>query len=116
MKVGDKIWRFDSNRRVYTKSSTLSSPPNRRQMWHEVEITGETSRSWVTAYGKVPKRGAPYGWAFTRQAVEDDLWCDRNCYNIATAVTNSTRVMRDRSALRDEMTRIAAIIGFETSE
>lgn len=116
MKVGDKIWRFDSNRRVYAKNSTLSSPPNRRQMWHEVEITGETSRSWVTAYGKVPKREAPYGWSFTQQGVDDDVWCHNNVYRITVAVTDATRGPRDSAKLRDQMSRIAAIIGFETIE
>lgn len=111
LKVGDKIWHFDDNRRKYNNGI---SRPDRDHMWHEVAITGETSRSWVTAYGKVPKRGVVYGWALSRQGVEDDLWIARNAFNIKAGVDNlAYRFNPDRSKLRIQLEKIADIAGIE---
>jgi hypothetical protein len=111
LKVGDKIWHFDQNRRKYANG--LSSP-DRDHMWHEVAITGETSRSWITSYGKVPKRGVVYGWALSRSGVEDDLWVSRNAFHIRAFVDSlAYRFNPDRSMVRLQLEKIADVAGIE---
>lgn len=94
VKVGSKIWHFDPNRRVYPPAPKgklwASGGPIYREHWHEVEITGETSRSWLTAYGKVPKSGEHRGFAFTIKEVEDDCWLQAHRYQISRAVEQCT--------------------------
>tara|TARA_R110000803_G_scaffold171446_1_gene234372 strand:+ start:166 stop:492 length:327 start_codon:yes stop_codon:yes gene_type:complete len=87
MKVGDKIWRFDINRRRYREGG--GGGPIYAEHWSEIEITGETSRSWIVGGWqeiKVSKRGAHYGYVFTRAEVEDDIWMDGNRYKLGERV------------------------------
>ena len=88
MKVGDKIWHFDMNRRVYRETPTgmYAGGPIYRHYWHEVEIKSETSRSWVTNYGKAPKKGDHQGWAFTDAEMEDNVFVNDNAHRTAEAV------------------------------
>lgn len=110
-KVGDKVWVFDQNHRVYPKKpngSPLGGGPIYREHFREREITGETSRSWVLSSGlKVPKtggdvRGAVY---MTRQAVEDAVFMNAHRWRIEEAVG---RVL-DATLLR----QIAALVGYK---
>lgn len=113
MKVGDKIWRFDDNRRVYPKA-----PPGKlwprggpiyREHWYEVEITGETSRSWVVGKGygecKVPKKGVHHGFAFTKQELDDACYVHEHAHKLGDEV----RRLRDAATLR----LVANAIGYE---
>jgi len=109
MKVGDKIWYFDSNRRRYPPTPPGSlwagGGPIWREHWRLVEITGDTSVSWVTAYGKAPKRGGDIRWAFTEAEVDDRSWVNDNAYRIGNKVGG----LHDPALLRE----IARLIGYE---
>jgi hypothetical protein len=108
LKVGVKIWRFDGNRRVYAPKKPgqlyATGGPIYRHHWHEVEIKSETSRSWVTLYGKCPKSGDHRGWAFTEEEVNDHCWVNDYVHKIERLVGNC----RDAKTLK----QIAAIVGF----
>lgn len=83
MKVGDHIYRFDINRRVYERKpgKKYGGRIIYREHWQELSITGETSRSWLVQRFsgdrsplKVPKKGAHRGWAFSKEEVEMDVF------------------------------------------
>ena len=100
MKVGDTIWYFDVNRRVYPKPGEGCLYA---EHWREVEIKSETSRSWVTNRGKVSKKGQR-GWAFTRQEVDDDIYIYDNQYLLSERIKNCQNpgVMRAIKELLDK--------------
>lgn len=108
MKIGDTIWIFDTNCRVYVSADGRSSgSPIYRKYWHETKITGESARSWITAYGKVPKRGPHPKWAFTAAEVDDDCWMRDHRYKITRMVESC-----DLPALR----KVAEIVGYKETE
>jgi len=83
VKVGDTIWQFDANRRVYTKvpGKPFGGVLIRKAQWVPRTITGETSRSWIVAAhahdrhpAKVPKTGPHRDWAFTQREVDLDVF------------------------------------------
>lgn len=58
--IGDTIWLFDDNRRVYADrkpgEAYTGSGPTYLGHWYPVSIAAETKRSWVTEHGrKIPK-------------------------------------------------------------
>ena len=89
LQVGDTIWYFDTNRRVYPPPEPgriwASGGPIWREHWRPVQITGETSRSWVLGSGcwivgkvvtKIPKRGDDplrKHFAFTREELDQRI-------------------------------------------
>lgn len=98
MKVGDTIWRFDHNIRVYPErrpgeTYTHARPIYRRQ-WRPEVITGETSRSWIIHGGrwdetKVPKKPNPIQkrqWCFSEAELEGRVWWENNHCSLADAV------------------------------
>lgn len=54
--IGDSVWVFDENRRVYTKPANgkiySSGPPIWREHWRQMWIIGETNRSWILGWVK----------------------------------------------------------------
>lgn len=112
MKVGDTIYRFDENRRVYRKveSGGSSGSPIYREHWRQVAITGENRASWLMGhppnYGfRCPKRGPHPGFAFTEQEIDDACWLQEHRYSIERAVGR----VRDADTLR----KVAALIGWK---
>lgn len=110
LKVGDTVWHFDYNRRVYAEPQ----PGHKwgelihREHWRKVIIVAETSRSWVTDYygKKLPKNGSwPHGWVRTEQEVDDSEWLYANRYKLGDAV----RACQDVNVLRD----VARLVGYE---
>ena len=105
MKIGDTIWRFNNNRRVYKEGR---STPIYREHWIPSEITGETTRSWIIGMGygeyKIPKKGAHHGFAFTQQEVDDDCYVKENLYRISRTL----EYVRDANILR----QVASLIGY----
>jgi len=51
MKIGSKVWRFDSNRRVYERDERGDKRLIYAEHFYEATITGETSRSWIVDGG-----------------------------------------------------------------
>lgn len=103
LSIGSTIYVYDGNYRVYAANN---NGPIYREHWRPMEITGETSRSWITAWGeKVPKRGAHHGVAFTIKEVDDMCWMNDHRYKIEREVGR----IRDSIKLRE----IAKIIGYD---
>jgi hypothetical protein len=102
MKVGDPIWIFDNNRRVYPpttrKNRNFGSSPIWREHWHRQIVVSETRLSWVTNFGKkVPKRGRDMGAvAFSEREI------DERCYihEHGRQIGNLVREIEDYTTLR----------------
>jgi len=84
MKVGDKVWLFDGNRRVYPKSAGMSCAPIYSEHFYSVTIDSETSRSWIVDGVKFPKNN-PIG-IYTDQQKEDMIWARENRRKIIDVV------------------------------
>jgi hypothetical protein len=88
VKVGDTLWLFDINRRVYPRDEKgrATGSPIWREHWVPHEITGETSRSWLIGWrGKVPKKGGR-GIAFDAAEIDRNAWVIENRYRISESV------------------------------
>jgi len=107
LEIGDKIWCFRSERRIYgppdPKNGMSRGGPIYREHWVQIEITGETSRSWITVYGKCPKAGG-HGWALTQRDVDMDVWYHEHRHRVVRLV--------DRQP-REVLASIAFDIGYE---
>ena len=104
MKIGDPVWLFDDNRRVYPEGGRTfgGGGPIYREHFVEMVISGETAKSWIVSrgrceHGKIPKIGdgdtramKNGAWRSTiylsRVAVEDDIYCHDNRVRIADDV------------------------------
>lgn len=118
MKVGDTVWLFDENRRVYAprkEGQGLSSgPPIFREHFVPHEIVGETIRTWLVGKGtleNVRKKDLTYRhWnggrvrIFTSEQEVDDA-----CYVHDTRHKIGRAVERCRDAVL--LKQIAALVG-----
>lgn len=101
----DRLWIFDSNRRVYEKKDGFSGSPIWREHWREEKVIGETSRSWVVSFGKkVPKKGG-YGIAFSIDEINNQAYIKNNAYKIGENVSN----IKDHELLK----KIAGLVGYD---
>jgi hypothetical protein len=75
--VGDTIWIFDENRRVYARdaSGKMFGAAIWREHWRPTKITGETKVSWVTRDGMKINKKKPGG-----NVALDEAAIDRACY------------------------------------
>ena len=113
--IGSTVWWFDNNCRVYAKSASGGSTgsPIYREHWREAAITGETSRSWVTAnrmkFSKTTgEMRDAYGikrCVFSLADVEADCWIHEHAYHVAELVKTCKDV--------DVLKRIAEIVGYK---
>ena len=114
--IGDSIWRFDQNRRVYTQREPgkySSGAPIWREHWERMEIVGETRVSWLVGYGakgrvlhKVRKASPTLrGWAFDDAEIDRLAWVEANVYKLSRAVQDC----RDYTTLQ----RVAEVLRFE---
>ena len=89
-KVGDTIWIFDINRRVYARDADGRATDGSiwREHWRPMVIVVETSRSWLTDYGaKVAKRGTdPRNVAFSEAEIDRAGWVRDNAHRISERV------------------------------
>ena len=86
MKVGDKIWLFSGNRRVYRKDGVEYSSPIYSEHFYQDTIDGETSRSWIvgkTKFSKKDTRGM-----FTDKEKDEDIWGHDNRHKIMDKIYN----------------------------
>ena len=100
------VWIFDRNRRVYGENKYS---PIWREHWRKLEITGETSRSWLAGSGygqlKIPKKGPPNRNVAWSEAEIDSLeWDNETRHKIIRAVSYCTV---------DQLIQIAQIVGIE---
>jgi hypothetical protein len=111
--VGSPVWVFDENHRIYAKDANgkcLGGGPIWREHWVKQSIRGETSRSWLTNFGrKIPKKN----WdvtviAFDTAAIDEQAFVHNHRYRISGRVASCY----DAVALRT----IAAIVGYDITE
>jgi len=120
--IGQKLWKYDCNRRHYKRDDgTTSTGPIYIKSFEELEVIGETSRSWLVGHNRDRKEGPPAEWELERatkipkkesfeshgyftswKAVEDSAWVHDNDHIIATKV--------GRLSSRDKLERILKII------
>lgn len=105
MKIGDKFYSFDENRRRYRRlpGGKPVGTPIYREHFYEVEIVGESSRSWIIGVGgdwkreqfKVPKSDPfrdKYGefgarpMIWTAAMMEDECWVHEHRHKIIEEV------------------------------
>lgn len=90
-KVGDTVWLFDGNRRVYAEGNRNGAIY--AEHWYADEIVDQTRTSWCLKGGhKVDKTtgelrikdafGRRRTVEFSREAVDLDIWVHRNRYRI----------------------------------
>ena len=101
------VWIFDYNRRVYREGN--SSLPIWREHWRKLEITGETSRSWLAGSGygqhKIAKKGPLNKHVAWSEAEIDKLeWENEMRHKIIRAAQLCTV---------DQLIQIAQIVGIE---
>lgn len=105
--VGGFVWIFDINVRKYRRDENGRSfgGPIWREHWVRHEITGETSRSWITNRNKkIPKSGGR-GIAFCEEDIDRAAFVEENRYRIGQAVG----AIRDYDLLK----KVADLIGYK---
>lgn len=107
-KVGDPVWIFNQNRRVYVKHQ---SGPIWREHWEKKSVLGETSRSWLVGREyeqiKIPKKGPqPWGVCWSEEEVTRRAYVNDNAYKISDLV----RRIDDCDTLK----KVADLVGYQT--
>ena len=88
MKIGDTVWLFDGNRRIYAnEGKNKFSAPIYREHFYPVKIEGETSRSWLIHGEKYSKTNPSF---YTEQEKENDVWRNENKRSIVEAIESCT--------------------------
>lgn len=110
LKIGDTLYYFDGNRRVYPRTKDgrqMHGSPIYAEHYVPVKIVGETRVSWLLEYGwKASKRSVAgsVGPVLTKEAMEDDVWCSVHRFKI--------RDLFDR-APAPTVRRVADILGYK---
>lgn len=115
LKIGDVLYRFDGNIRVYADKK-LGGGPIYSKHFEPLEIIGETRRSWLLAQGwKCDKRtlqsaeSMQFGGRgfFTAEGMADDIWQHEHRHKITEAVRRL-----DVPTLR----KVAEMIGYDAKQ
>ena len=80
LKVGDYIWLYNVNHRVYGKEG---GGPIYRESWIKTKIDGETSRSFLAGHHKLPKKG---NYITSEEELDREVFVNDNAYKIAEEV------------------------------
>lgn len=101
-----RCWTLDSNRRAYRKdeSGKPFGSPLHRGYWKEVQIVGETSKSWILSNDKKIKKSGDPNFVFSEEEVEDRIFVGEN----RIAISNAVRDIYDAETLK----AIAKLIGY----
>jgi hypothetical protein len=115
--IGSKIWRFDSNRRVY---GTDRSRPIWREHWAPYYVVGENRVSWLLAaklggdpsWNKVkcPKKrdaGQLRAWAFSEAEIDEQEWDQKHRWKVMQRA--------ERELTTAQVREVAKMIGFDPS-
>lgn len=113
--VGKKIWHLNPMNRVYEKDAKGHSTggPIYAAYWQEVDVIGETSRSWLVGYKfnptKIAKKdlasGMLRGYKVTREEVDKDIFMNTHQHKIVSKVSD----IRDYETLK----AVADLIGYK---
>lgn len=117
IKVGDPIYQYDMNRRVYRKGKDghTTGSPITREHWVEKKIIGETTRSWLIgpdwSLTKLPKKdlaeGKLTGYCLSLEEVEQRVFVADHRHLISTVVS-----VQDY----DKLKAIADLIGYKPED
>jgi len=108
LKIGATVYRFDGDYRVYKRNEAgrQYGGPIYREHFRPIQITGETSRSWVLADGaKISKKTLPGGIYPDQEAIDRACWVNEHRYAICRQVER----VRDYETLR----ALADLVGYE---
>jgi hypothetical protein len=121
LKIGDSVWVYDSNHRVYPKDGRGGSPIY-REYWRERFIVGETRVSWIL--GLRPDSSPNHGWsqkvpknpreidrvgiAYSPAELEAHCWMHDHRYRLMRKIEYCT----DPALLK----QIAEMVGYDESE
>lgn len=107
-KVGDKVWTFDENRRIYVGSGIYGAKIIYAGHFVHEEIVGETSRSWIVGRRKkkISKKKSE-GIIFTDEQKDANIWMHDYRYKIIQMVEQCRNV--------DTLRKIAEIVGYGDS-
>lgn len=107
IKIGDKFFMFDENRRVYERDANgrAVGGPTFRGHFYEVTIEGDTSRSWTVKWPniKIPKSD-PFSVLYTEEMISEREWVAAHRYSIARKL----EITKDADILR----KVADLIGY----
>jgi len=93
------------NRRVYDEDRKIVW----RKHWVKHEIVDETSRSWITAWGKKISKKAPGPHiCFNEEEIDKMAWVHDNSYKISLDI----RRLADHEILK----AVAILIGYKENE
>lgn len=120
LNIGDTIYRFDVNRRVYPKGKKGESTggPIYAEHFEAHTIGSETKHSWLVTDGygvvkvnkKTMRQASKNGWGgyqwFSAQAMSDNIWRNEHRHNI--------RIMLD-NASPSQLRKVAEILGYEAA-
>jgi len=101
LQVGDRVWIFDGNRRIYIKGQ---SGPVFREHFRPLTIDAETRISWVLSDGRKINKKTLDGCYPTEESVDDACWIQDHSYRI------SEEVRRCRSAAT--LKQIASLVNW----
>lgn len=100
-KIGDKVWRFDGNRRVYVEGN---STPIYSEHFYQDTIVGETPKSWLIHYGRVKINKKTLEGIYTDEQRAAMIWDKQHRYKIVREVqTCSPELLK----------QIAELIGYK---
>ena len=103
MTIGDTVYVFDVNRRVYPKDASLGRSPIYREHFRPIRIASETRVSWVLDDGRRVNKKT-LGGIFSPAQIDDACYVQANRYEIIRTIERC----RDAALLR----QIAALIGW----
>lgn len=118
LKIGDTVWVFEINRRVYPRGEKgLHSAPIYREHFMPYEVIGQTSRSWLIGasggheickvsikdpFGKQRGDGAPR--IYDEAGVDDMCWLNDHRYKLMRKI--------EYQATPAQLREIAKIVGY----
>lgn len=113
IKIGDTLFRFDANRRIYRdRSFSGGGAPIYREHFEPLKIIGETRKSWILERDwKASKKdlksaeSMQYGGRgfFTAQGMEDDIWLHDHLYRVKAKLDQASP---------DILRKVAELIGY----
>ena len=117
LKIGDTIFRFDGNRRVYRKNDRIGGGgPIYSEHFEPLKIVGENKVSWLLEQGwKANKKSLSsakaleYGGRgfFTAEGMKDDIWRYEHRNKIVRLVDQA-----DPAILR----QVAELVGYQPNK
>lgn len=106
--IGQTVYFFDINRRVYPKDGGVGRSPIWREHWRPETIVSETTRSWVTNHkSKIPKNAVAHDrFAWDQKDIDHAEFVHEHQHRIAERVGR----LGDAEVLK----QVAELIGYES--